>query len=194
MKLVENQLGIFGLAIGREPHHFVFARVDLETGVVGECRIKQPKRMGEVQFLSHLQMIAAPEADRRGRPLANSVHGEDHRLVEQRRKERGCRVALVVFREQELAFPIKVGIECAQLVAQQLLLEQLLFQPERDRHAKGAKALGRKRQIGFEQPLKLEERLVVKCDVVDLAKRDAALAQAIGEGMMWETENRVFCA
>ena len=103
-------------------------------------------------------------------------------------------MALVVLREQELALPIEVGIERAQLVAQQLLLEQLLLQPERDRHAKGAKALGRKREIGFEQPLEFEERLVVERDVVDLAERDAALGQAIGEGVMRENRNRVFCA
>jgi hypothetical protein len=47
-------------------------------------------------------------------------------------KERGCRVALVVLREKELALPIEVAIEYAQLVAQQLLLKELLFQPERD--------------------------------------------------------------
>jgi hypothetical protein len=65
-------------------------------------------------------------------------------------------VALVVLCEQELALPIKVGIEGTQLVAQQLLLEQLLFEPERQRHAEGAKALGRKGEIGFEQALELE--------------------------------------
>ena len=123
--------------------------------------------MREVQFLAHLQMIAASERDRCGRPFADSVHGEDHGLLERGRKERGCRVALVVLREQELALPIEVGVERPQLVAQQLLLEQLLLQPERDRHAKGAKALGRKREIGFEQALELEERLVVERDVVD---------------------------
>ena len=143
--------------------------------------------MREMQLLAHLQMVAAAEADRRGRPLADPVHGEDDRLLEQRREESGRGVTLVVLREQELALPIEVGIEGAQLVAQELLLEQLLLQPERDRHAKGTEAPGGECKIGFEQPFELEERLVVERDMIDVGEADAGLGQAIGDGVMRET-------
>ena len=52
---------------------------------------------------------------------------------------------------------------------------------------KEREAAGREREIGLEQPLELEERLVVERDMVDLAERDAALRQAIGERVMRET-------
>jgi hypothetical protein len=93
----------------------------------------------------------------------------------------------VVLREKELALPIEVGIEYAQLIAQQLLLEQLLFQPERDRHTEGAKSFGSEGKIGFEQALELEKWLVIEGDVIDFAKRDAALVQTISERMVWKT-------
>ena len=67
-QVVEDELGVFRLAVGRESHHLVFARIDLEAGVVGERRIEQPERMREVQLLAHLQMIAAPEARRTWSP------------------------------------------------------------------------------------------------------------------------------
>src|SRR5262249_60949152 len=79
---IENEIGEFGLAVWREPHHFIFARIHLEAGVVSKCRIKQPERVRKMQFLVHLQMIAASEPNRRGRPLAYAIHGEDDRLVE----------------------------------------------------------------------------------------------------------------
>src|SRR5438552_2801178 len=92
----------------------------------------------------------------------------------------------MMLREQELAPPIELGIERPELITQQLLLEQLLLQPERHRHTKGAKARGRKREIGLQQTLELEEWLVVERDIVDFTQSDAALAQAILERVMWE--------
>src|SRR5262249_61485402 len=79
---IENESSEFGLAVWREPHHFIFTRIHLEAGVVSKCRIKQPERVRKMQFLAHLQMIAASEPNRRGRPLAYAIHGEDDRLVE----------------------------------------------------------------------------------------------------------------
>jgi hypothetical protein len=96
-------------------------------------------------------------------------------------------VALMVLREQELALPIELRVERAQLIAQQLLLKQLLFQPEGDRHAEGAKSPGCEGDVSFEQALEFEEWLIVKRDVVHFAKADAALVQAIGERMVRET-------
>ena len=79
---IENEIGEFGLAVWREPHHFIFTRIHLEANVVGKCRIKQPERVRKMQFLAHLQMIAASEPDRRGRPLTDAIHGYDDRLIE----------------------------------------------------------------------------------------------------------------
>ena len=44
-----------------------------------------------------------------------------------------------------------------------------------------AEAARREREIGLEQPLELEERLVVEHDVVELAQPAAGLGQTIGD-------------
>ena len=53
------------------------------------------------------------------------------------------------------------------------------LQPERDRHAERAEAARREGEVGLEQPLELQERLVVEDDVVDVAELDAGLGQAV---------------
>jgi len=44
----ENRLLIDRLAVGGQPHQFVFAAVDLESAVIGEGRIEQSQRMGKL--------------------------------------------------------------------------------------------------------------------------------------------------
>jgi hypothetical protein len=61
-------------------------------------------------------------------------------------------------------------VELLQILAQQALLEQLFLEPERDRHLERAEAPRRERNIGLEQPLEFQERLVVEGDVVDLGE------------------------
>src|SRR5262249_42971693 len=41
-------------------------------------------------------------------------------------------------------------------------------------------------QVLLDEPLELEQRLVVEADIVDVADADAALAQAVGDGMVGE--------
>ena len=43
-QMLEDQVGVLGLAVGREAHHLVFAGVDLEAGVVGEGGVEQAER------------------------------------------------------------------------------------------------------------------------------------------------------
>ena len=194
-QVVEDQLGVLRLAVGREPHHLVFAGVDLEAGVVGEGRIEQPERMREVQSpCASRDRLPRPNADRRGRPLADAVHREDHRLVERRRKERAGRVALVMLGEQQLAFPIEVRDRTR--AARRAAAASGTASPS-SRAASPCErsgSPGRKREIGLEQPLELEERLVVEGDVVDLAERDAALAQAIARARDAGNRSRASCA
>ena len=54
-----------------------------------------------------------------------------------------------------------------------LLLEQLLLEPLRHRRSEGRKAARSECDIGFDQTLELEERLVVEGDRVDVGKRHA---------------------
>src|SRR5262249_48090098 len=65
----------------------------------------------------------------------------------------------------------------------ELLLKQLLLYPDRHRRPKEVEAAGRQRDEGLDQPLELEEGLVVERDEVELVHREARLRQAIGYGV-----------
>ena len=86
-QVVEDELRVFRLAIGREPHHLVLAGVDLEAGVIGERRIEQAERMRKVDLLEDLQAVAVADRRRGRRPFADAVHGQHRRVLEGRRKE-----------------------------------------------------------------------------------------------------------
>jgi hypothetical protein len=63
---------------------------------------------------------------------------------------------------------------------------QLGFQPERHRHHEGSQSDRSIRQVGFEQTIKLEERLVVKDNVVELPRSKARFPEAVVCGVLWE--------
>ena len=96
--------------------------------------------------------------------------------------------------EQQALLPVEVRLPASvNLVAQQRLLEQLFLQPQRHRHAERAEAARRKGEIGLEQPLELQERLVVEGDVVDVGQRDAGLVEAIVDRVRRESRSRASC-
>src|SRR5665811_1973545 len=71
-----------------------------------------------------------------------------------------------------------------EFVAQQAFLKQFLPQPERDRHLERAEPARRQRDVGLQQPLEFEKRLVVEHDMVKLVGRNAGLRKAIGDGVV----------
>ena len=87
--------------------------------------------------------------------------------------------------EQQLA-DIEILGELLQFVAQQVFLEQLFLQPQRNRHLERAKAARRHRDVGFQQPLEFEERLVVEHDMVEAVGGNPCLFEAGGDGVMRE--------
>lgn len=60
-----------------------------------------------------------------------------------------------------------------------LFLEELVLDPQRHGHAERGEALRRGREVGFEQALELQKRLVVEDDFVDTAEIAAGRVQAI---------------
>ena len=58
-----------------------------------------------------------------------------------------------------------------------MLLKQLFLQPQRQRVSKRIEATRRKSQVGFQQPVELQERLVVEGDEVQLARLQTADGQ-----------------
>src|SRR5262245_40285156 len=142
--------------------------------------------MWKMKLLKDGEIVAATETHGHGRPLADSVHGQHRRLLERRWEKGGGRVTLMMLREQELFFPVATPGELSQFVTQKLLLEQLLAQPQRDRHAERSKAGRRERQIGLQQAFELEERLVIEHDIVDVVQSGSCGLQAVAERVMRE--------
>ena len=62
----------------------------------------------------------------------------------------------------------------------------LLAQPDRQRGTERAHAPRREGLIGLDQSLELEQRLVVKYDLVDFVELDAASLKTIGQRLAWK--------
>ena len=77
-ELGQNRLHVLGLAVRREPHHLVLARVDLEAGVVRERRVEHARaNAGYRSSAISLMSLPRPDAVRRRRPLAHAVDGQN---------------------------------------------------------------------------------------------------------------------
>src|SRR5207237_1236577 len=76
-ELAVNRIHIFGLAVRRQAHDLVLARVHFESGEIGECRVQQAERVWPVQFPEELEIIAATDPPCRGGPLTNAVYREN---------------------------------------------------------------------------------------------------------------------
>src|SRR5688572_23587053 len=79
--------------------------------------------------------------------------------------------------EQQPAVRVREA-KAAQLACEQLLLEQLFANPQRHCHRKTPIAARGEREIRLEQPLELEEWLLVEDDVVDVGGGDSRVIQA----------------
>ena len=172
-ELAQNRLGEARLAVRREPHQLVFAAVDREPAVVGERGIQQPQRVRKVQLLGQRDAIAAAHPEARRRPLADAVNRQDRRLVERRREERAGRMRLVVLGKDEAPL-----IAAAERLAHLPREMQLPLDPQRQRLPERSEPAGRVGEIGLEQPLELEQRLVVEGDVIELVGADSAALEA----------------
>ena len=75
--MTANGIGVFRSTIGREPHQFVFARVDAETSEVSERRIQQSQRVGKTDFVGQLDPIAASDTQALGVLEAARLRGLD---------------------------------------------------------------------------------------------------------------------
>ncbi len=130
--------------------------------------------MRKAELLEELDPVAAAARDARRRPLADAVEGEDRRLLEGRGEEGAGRVGLVVLGEDVAA--LVVAAEAAVELARRV---ELLLQPERQPHQEQLEAARRVGEVGLEQAVELQERLVVEGDVVEVTRRDAGFVEAV---------------
>jgi hypothetical protein len=87
----------------------------------------------------------------------------------------------MVLREEQAVLHVDIRVESAKLLDEPLSLPELLAHPQRHREAERRKTPWRKREIRLEQPLELDERLLVKHDLVDVAQRSTCVLQAIAD-------------
>ena len=174
--VAQDRLGESGLAVRREPHQLVLAAVDGETAVVRERRIQQAERVGKAHFLGQRNAVVPPHPEAGRRPLADAVNREDGGLVERRREERARGMRLVMLGKHEA--PAVSPAERLTHVAREV---QLPFHPQRQRLAERLEPTRRVRQVGFEQALELEQRLVVERDVVEAVGAKTAALEAEGD-------------
>jgi len=141
--------------------------------------------MREVDLAPDFEVRAVAVRERRCRPFADAVHGENGSFLERRREEGRGRVARVMFGEHQPLGPVDARLQRLQVPDQRVLLEQLLLDPQRHRAAERRETLRRKRGIGFQQPLELHERLLVEGDEVDILQADPADVETGGNRMLW---------
>src|SRR5262245_12676578 len=130
--------------------------------------------MRKSHFAEQLDPVAAPRAIARRRPLADPVERQDRGLLERRRKERASGVGFVVLGEDVML--LVTSAEPSVHLSGQV---QLLPEPEWDCFEKRSNPRGRVAQVGFEQALELQKGLVVKPDVIELARVEVTFTQAV---------------
>src|SRR6185295_14822857 len=111
------------LAVGGEAHDLVLARIHSKAGEIREGRIEKTERVWKAHLAQQLELIAAPDTDRRRGPLADAVHRDNGGLFERRREKRGCGVRFVVLAEQDFA------VVTVEMVADVVAHPQFLAQP-----------------------------------------------------------------
>ncbi len=78
-QLVEDQVDVLRLAVGRQPHQLVFAGIHPEAGVIGKGRVQHAQRVREVQLPLRRQLVALAQPHRGRGPLAHPVQAQHGR-------------------------------------------------------------------------------------------------------------------
>src|SRR5207237_744269 len=80
---------------------FIFHGIHLKPCVIDKGRVQQDDAGRKTDLLDHLETVSPDHTHRSGRPLPHYFHGEDHVLAIRRGKERGGRMALMVFGKEQ---------------------------------------------------------------------------------------------
>ena len=90
---------------------------------------------------------------------------------------------MMVLGEAQLVLGRQRRVDLLQRLYEQVALKQLLADPQRHRLAERGEAARREGEVGLDQPLELEERLLVEDDLVDRRAVAARGLQAIAQRM-----------
>src|SRR6266852_5552979 len=95
-------------------------------------------------------------------------------------------MALVMLGKEEAPLPVVGGGIGLELFLQQRLLKQLLPEPQRNGLGERGESARSESQVGLQEALELEERLVIEDDMVHLSEAASALSKAILDRMARE--------
>ncbi len=153
-------LDVLRLAVRREAHHLVFAGVDLEAGEVGERGIQQAERVRKAQL--------AQRSRARCRGRRRSTRSPTRRRRPSSRPRPARTATDRTPRRRAIRDARRTGPRPRSPRARSAMSSAIhSFSPSHsgiairyDRQPRGAQ-----RDVGFEQPLELDERLLVEADV-----------------------------
>ena len=161
-------LGV-GVAVGGQPHQLVLAGVHPEAEVVGERGVEQADGVREAQLAQDLDAVAPAVADRRGRPLADAVDRSGspppRRARGRTRSPRargGARGRAASPRRPCAPRGARAPASSSRLSSSFSLI-QTGIAARKERRPRGREGV-----VGLEQPLELEEGLVVEGDRLEL--------------------------
>src|SRR2546422_8838712 len=141
-------------------HDLVFALVHLEAQKRGENAVEQTEGVREPDLAEELDALVPADSERRRRPLADAVHGQDGRVAVRRRIERARGVGHVVTAEEDLlgGNPRPPG--------DQALYPELFAEPAHHRLTKQPEGPRKGLERRHQEPAELPERLLVEDDPV----------------------------
>ncbi len=113
--------------------------------------------------------LSLPRTNGSRRPLAHAIERDTAASWKGLGKESAGSVALVVLGEK--IAPLELLVKRLVHLAGQV---DLFLQPDRHRLDEAAETLRRVGEVGLEQAFELEQRLVVKDDVIEIGGRDAS--------------------
>ena len=184
-QMLPDPVGVARLAVRREAHQLVLARVDAEPREVGERGIEEAERVRKADLVRQLDAVAASRAVGRRGPLADAVHRQDRRLLERRREERAGGVGFVMLREDD-----RLAVAPAQPTRDLARQAELLARPggsEPDELPEPARRVG---EVGFQQAVELQERLLVEADGIEVFRRELPPRRGNSGWRSWGTTRR----
>ena len=176
--MVSDQIRVGGLSVRGQPHELVFAGVDPEPRVGREGGVEEPQRVRESQLVRQRDPVRVSDAVAGRGPFSDTVQCQNRGVLKRRGEERTGGVRLVVLGEGD-ALAIGAPESAPDLPGQ----VQLLREPLRHCVHERPEAARRVGQVGLEQALELQERLVVEPHIVEVRRLDARLGETAGDGV-----------
>jgi hypothetical protein len=128
--------------------------------------------MREFDLSNYLKLISLSDTEAVGSPLTNPIDRENSRVLVWRWIEGGPCVALMVLSEKYLTF-------VSELTLDRIRDPKLVFEPHRKRSRVRGEPLGSGCKVGLQEALKLEDRLIVESDVINVVDRQSLRLQTV---------------